>query len=104
MLEQTNHIPFAIPLLITEVFAKSKDWTEARKRLREVLPDLKQQSVAYAGSAVGYSREPATPGSLDIYLDGGLDLFNEDKSCRALSCRQEAARRLTRSIPCAKKH
>jgi hypothetical protein len=97
MLEK-NHIPFAIPLLITEVFAKSKGWTEARKRLREVLPDLKQQSAAYAVSAAGYSREPAAPGSLAIYLDGGLDLFNEDKSCRALSCRQEAARRLTRSI------
>ncbi|HEY3536666.1 MAG TPA: hypothetical protein VGL01_04475 [Trinickia sp.] len=98
MLEQINHIPFAIPLLITEVLAKSKDWTEARKRLREVLPDLKQQSAAYAVSAGGYSSEPAAPGGLAIYLDGGLDLFNEDKSCRALSCRQEAARRLTRSI------
>lgn len=98
MLEQTKHIPFAIPLLITEVFLKSKGWTEARKRLREVLPDLKQQSAAYAMSATSYSREPQAHGSLAIYLDGGLDLFNEDKSCQAISCRQEAARRLTRSV------
>ncbi|MEX3967375.1 hypothetical protein AB4Y42_35015 [Paraburkholderia sp. EG286B] len=98
MLESNKHIPFAIPLLVKEVFAKSKSWTEARGRLREVLPDLKKQSAAYAVSAAGYSREPAVPGSLEIYLDGGLDLFNENQSCRALSCRQEAARRLTRSI------
>ncbi len=98
MLEQNDHIPFAIPLLINEVFAGRKTWTEARKRLREVLPDLKQQSTAYVSSPASHSHAAPPPGNLEIYLDGGLDLFNGEKSCREISCRQEAARRLTRSI------
>ncbi|SFU24693.1 hypothetical protein [Paraburkholderia aspalathi] len=97
-IEELDHIPPAIPLLISEVFAKSKDWHVARRRLKEMLPELKRQSEIYEVSAASRTRVSAAPGSLAVYLDGGLDLFSEDQGCQAIGCRVEAAKRLTRSI------
>lgn len=98
MLEELDCIPPSIPLLVSQVFAKSEDWDTARRRLRDLLPDLKKQSEFYELSSRSRIRAPAPPDKLEIYLDGGLDLFNEDKVCRALRCRIEAAQRLTRSL------
>lgn len=98
MLEELDCIPPSIPLLISEVFAKSRDWGTARQRLRDLLPDLRQQSEIYELSSASRARVPAEPGKLEVYLDGGLDLFNEDKGCQAIRCRVEAARRMARSI------
>lgn len=98
MLEELEHIPPAVPLLINEVLAKSRDWQGARQRLKDLLPELKRQSEAYDALCTSRERDPAIPGSLAVYLDGGLDLFTNGSGCRALRCRVETAKRLTRSI------
>lgn len=98
ILAELDHLPPAVPLLIFEVFLKSKDWPGARKRLKELLPELRRQSEAYEASVESYERVRAAPGSLAVYLDGGLDLFDQNSGCQAISCRIEAAKRLTRSI------
>jgi hypothetical protein len=98
MLEDLDHVPPVIILLVSNVFAKGADWNAARRRLKDMLPDLKQQSEAYEASSATRTRVPASPGQLDIYLDGGLDILNQEVGCRSLNCRVESATRITRSI------
>ncbi len=97
MIENLPDVPPAVPLLLFEVLSKGKDWDDSRRRLKALLPELKDQSEAYELASV-QSRIPADPRRLEVYLDGGLNLLNREAGCNALECRRSAAIHLARSI------
>ncbi|MCC2681802.1 MAG: hypothetical protein K0S36_1366 [Nitrosospira multiformis] len=98
MLEDLPDVPPAVPLLLSEVVAKSQDWDDARRRLKALLPELKNQSEVYEADSFVRSFIPIAPERLDVYLDGSLNLFDPFAGCSELDCRKIAAIRLARSI------
>ena len=97
MYAELPDVPPVVPLLIFEVYAKSGDYDESRKRLKALLPELKAQSEVYRIESVGrYGSAKAT--GMDVYLDGGLNLFTGNGACQAWTCRQQQANRIARSI------
>src|SRR5437868_458187 len=87
--------PPALVLMLRE-FASGADWDGIRKRIRAIIPDLREQSFAFESENVTRS-EPSVPTSFDVHLDGALDLLS-GRSCVALECRIAAAERLARSV------
>ena len=97
MLEMPPDVPPALVLLYVEIFIKTGEYAEARKRLKALLPELKNQSRVYQLENAG-RHGTASSGSMDIYLDGGLDLFNGAGACQSWSCREQQATHIARSI------
>lgn len=100
VLEDFPDVPPAVMLLFVEVLAKAKDLTDGRRRLKDLLPDLKVQSEVYEAMCKVRQRPTPKPGVLEIFLDGGLNLLdrNSKAGCLDFRCRIEAAKRLARSI------
>ncbi|WP_096671415.1 hypothetical protein [Polaromonas sp. AET17H-212] len=99
MLEDLPDVPPAVVLLLVEVSLKSRgDYLDARRRLKALLPELKAQSEVYEAQQIAAPRVAAPPGRMDIYMDGGLNLFDSDASCRSWNCRTAGAVRLARSV------
>ena len=87
--------PPALLLMLRE-FASGAKWEDVRKRIKAIVPDLKQQSFGFESQNVSRS-EPLNPSSFDVHLHGALDLLSGN-GCVELECRVAAAERLARSI------
>jgi len=77
-------------------FAPGAKWEDVRKRIKAIVPDLKEQSFGFESQNVSRS-EPPRPTSFDVHLHGALDLLSGN-GCVAPKCRVAASERLTRSI------
>jgi hypothetical protein len=100
VLEDCPDVPPALILLLVEVLGKAKDWTDGRRRLKDLLPDLQVQSEAYELECKTRRRSTPRVGALDVFLDGGLNLLdrNSKAGCLDFRCRIAATKRLARSI------
>lgn len=97
-LNESNCVPPAIFLLVTEVLGKSLGPHDAYKRLKNLWPELRAQSRFHQENYSLIARPRDRPTDLDIYLDGALNLFDSRIGCAEIGCRIEAARRLSRSL------
>lgn len=95
---EIDEIPTAPPalLLMLREFAAGAKWEDVRKRIKAIVPDLKEQSFAFESQNVSRS-EPLDPTSFDVHLHGALDLLSGDV-CVMPKCRVAAAERLARSF------
>lgn len=95
-LEGTPNVPPALPLILVEL-KKSTSWSDGRRRIRAMLPDLRQQSEAFAvelgDSGVHYKRHT----KFDVHLHGALDLLS-GAGCSEAPCRFLAADRVASSV------
>jgi hypothetical protein len=90
-------VPPAVRLLVSEV-ASCEDFGAAKKRLRSLLRDLRQQSEVYQNINIEHRSTRSKPLEFDIYLHGGLNLFDPRGACSNFDCRIQSADRLARSI------
>jgi hypothetical protein len=95
---ELGEIPNAPPalLLMLREFTLGGKWEDVRKRIKAIVPDLKEQSFGFEPQNVSRS-EPLNPTSFDVHLHGALDLLSGD-GCVMPTCRVAAAERLTRSF------
>lgn len=97
-LEDLPDVPPAVPLLLSELRGGPVgSFADFATRFRQLLPELRSQSEWYYAQPAEAS--PAQPtGKLDIYLDGGLELFDSVSTCPSLDCRLKAAKQFSRSV------
>ena len=89
-------IPPAIWLLLAEV-VRSASWEDSRKRIKSILPILRDQSENFiidSSKRLNYDRDPT---KFDIHVHGSLDLLS-GQGCVHYECRVRTAERLARSI------
>ena len=89
-------IPPAVWLLLTEV-VRSTSWQDSRKRIKSILPVLRDQSENFfvdSAKRLNYDRNPT---KLDFHMHGSLDLL-AGHGCMDFKCRMQAADRLARSV------
>lgn len=91
-----KHVPWYLPLLVDQVLRASDD-LDLRRRLRSVLPELKEQAWGYWDSLAPYTKT-STATEFGLHLHGGLDLLGDTGTCRELRCRLAASNRLIRSV------
>lgn len=97
MLEDLPDVPPAVLLLLV-AFAESSSWEDCRKRIKSMLKDLRDQSIAYEEHRLQNEPAKASPLQFDVHLHGGLDLFAGAGTCSDLACRMQVADRLCRSM------
>ena len=91
-------VPPAVALLLNEQFSFF-DQVGARKKLRELIPEIRRQTLSlpirkwYLSSDVSFD-----PWEYRVFMDGGLDLFVGHGACWNLSCRLSYADQIARSI------
>jgi hypothetical protein len=96
MIENLPDVPPSLLLLIREIVG-CKSWEEMRKRIKGLLPDLRDQSEAYELASVkreGYQRNALR---FEVYLHGALDLLSGE-GCIDPECRVRVADQLVRSV------
>ncbi|MDR3714068.1 MAG: hypothetical protein P4L51_14710 [Puia sp.] len=90
------NVPPALPLLLNEII-RGKTWKESRKRIKDMMMTLREQSEGYAyGDALtmSYNDDPAI---FNVHLHGALDLLS-GAGCMSPECRINSAKRLASSI------
>ncbi len=95
-LEELPGAPPALLLMLRE-FAPGRSWTETRKRIRGLLGDLRDQSMAFDLGNVARAEDKGRHSSFDIHLHGALDVLS-GQGCIHFPCRVAAAERLARSV------
>ncbi|MFC4160404.1 hypothetical protein [Chitinimonas lacunae] len=93
MSENLNDIPPAIPLIVDALKA-SESLTDARKNIKALIPELKQQSEFYYTSTIKTQNKSY---GFEIYLDSALDPFSPT-GCQAGPCRILQAKNISRSM------
>lgn len=96
MIECLPDVPPALLMLVSEL-AKSSSDVDARKRVRGMLYELREQSEVFIEESLereGYVRDPL---SFDVHLHGALDLLSAG-GCEEMSCRIKAADQVARSV------
>lgn len=88
-------VPPALVLMLQE-FARGRDWSDIRRRIRAAVRDMKDQSLAFERHNVA-RLEPYSANRFEIHPHGALDLLT-GHGCIALDCRVAAANRLARSL------
>lgn len=97
-LEDRADIPPAVPLLLEELRAGRLDtFEDARVRFKRLLPELRSQSEWFL-SREPVEAEKAPSRSLDIYVAGGMDLFDPYATCPSVSCGLKVAEQFCRSV------
>ena len=84
-------------MLILRELASQDSWVKMRRRVKEMLPDLRDQSEAYQIHTLEKSRDDIKHNHFDIHLHGTLNLL-AGQGCSALPCRVDAADRIARSV------
>ena len=98
MIENLPNVPPAILLLARE-FRNCPTLDDARRCIRKLLPELRDQSrvfereLALSKSTLVKNRST----SFDVHLHGALDMFGGN-GCRSLACREKTANSLVRSV------
>lgn len=98
MRDDLDSVPPAIPLLVIEVLGKSNSPKDAYDRLKNLWPEIQSQSRFHMENFSLAAPKNRRPDELNIYLDGGLNLFDARVGCADIDCRLEAARHLARSL------
>jgi hypothetical protein len=95
LIEADKNIPGHIALLLNENLAELPA-TGARKKLRGMLRDLKDQVLASAAQPL----EPSGGASqqFNVFLSSGLDLFGGSGACMHLACRVQYCDQVARSV------
>lgn len=96
MFDNLPYVPPALLLILNELQGCTSQ-SDARRRLKGMLSDLRDQSEVFQLENIerkGYSRNPL---HFDIHLHGALDLLSS-AGCSDLRCRVQAAERLARSV------
>ena len=92
------NVPPAILLLARE-FRNCPTLDDARRCIRKLLPELRDQSRVFEPELAliksTLAKNPST--SFDVRLHGALDLFGGN-GCRSLDCREKAANSLVRGV------
>lgn len=96
VLQEIPNVPPVIQLLLNEINPCSTR-TDARKRIREILPELKLLAKSYKAPTPMELKNAREPGELDIHLHGALDII-AGRGCVSLNCRTSAADRIARSV------
>lgn len=96
---ESDFIPPAIPLLMSEVFQKAFSYEDAIKNLKKVLPELKKQSIDYQNKHKLLYPENISRLQLNIVPDSGMNLFDSSAGhCTSLHCRLKNAKNIVRSL------
>jgi len=96
MIEDLPDVPPAILMLISEL-AKSVSPTDARKRVRGMLRELRDQSEIFIDGNIGRTGYSKDPLSFDVHLHGALDVLS-GSGCAEISCRVKTADQIVRSV------
>jgi hypothetical protein len=90
------HVPAALLVLLDglEGFSSVED---ARHRLREMLPDLRDQARAHFISGADRQIAPVGPAEFDVHLHGAMDILSHE-GCREATCRFALTRRIISSV------
>ncbi|WP_157360232.1 hypothetical protein [Aliagarivorans marinus] len=96
MIDGLSHVPPALPLLHNELVGKGS-WKAMRKTLKEMLPELRDQSEVYLDYQAEFGRKSDNFNSFDVHLHGAMDLLTRS-GCNELPCRVAAAERIARSM------
>ena len=97
MIEDLPDVPPALLLLLRET-AVCTSWSDARRRIRGMLTDLRDQSEAYEFESVKRLSDTRDPTRFEVHLHGGLDLLSRRAGCVDLRCRLQMAERIARSV------
>jgi hypothetical protein len=98
VIEPGQGIPPAVALLLNEEFSLLER-TQARRKLRGMIRELKDQTLAQPESYLFERPEPDTnPTRFRVFMDGGLDLFSRAGACSQLPCRLSYADQIARSV------
>jgi hypothetical protein len=91
--------PYILPwvLLLLSTLASSTSWEDNRRKLKELLPELRAQCEVFSDANLKRADDDAVSGRFEIHLHGALDLFT-GAGCAMLECRQHAANQLARSF------
>ena len=96
MIEDLPDVPPALMLILREL-ASQDSRVKMRRRVKEMLPDLRDQSEAYQIHTLEKSRDDIKHNHFDIHLHGALNLL-AGQGCSELPCRVDAADRIARSV------
>lgn len=95
MIEDLPDVPPALMLILREL-ASQDSLVKMRRRVKEMLPDLRDQSEAYQIHTIEKSRDEKH-NHFDIHLHGALNILS-GQGCSELPCRVDAADRIARSV------
>jgi hypothetical protein len=95
MIESFPNVPPAL-LLLTSELSKCDSWGEMRRRVRAMLPELRNQSEAFDIENVSRDGARDLP-CFEVHLHGALDILSAD-GCQAPQCRFAATDRIARSF------
>lgn len=96
MINELPDVPPALSLLLAEV-AQCTSWQDARRRIRGILPTLRDQSEGFLVESAERKSYSSDPMRFEIHLHGSLDLLMGN-GCINLECRIHAADRVARSV------
>lgn len=96
MIDNLPHVPPALILLLREM-ALVDSWRDARRRVKGMLRDLRDQSEVYESQQSRQSVKEESTGQFDVHLHGAMNLLTR-QGCGALECRTAAADRIARSV------
>jgi hypothetical protein len=96
MLTDSPHTPPWV-LLLLSTLASSKSWEDNRRKVKELLPELRTQSEVFQSESIGRLDDNSHTNRFEVHLQGGLDPFSGG-GCAMLECRTRAADQLARSF------
>lgn len=91
--------PYTPPwvLLLLSTLARSTSWEDNRRRIKDLLPELRAQCEVFELENLKRADDDSHSGRYEVHLHGALDLFT-GAGCSMLECRQLAADQLARSF------
>lgn len=96
MLEELQDVPPTLPLLMNEL-PSCTSLKQMRRRVREMLPELRDQSENFQVHQIRRRIDPKERLVFDVHLHGAMDLLS-GRGCSSLDCRLTVADRLARSV------
>lgn len=96
MVEKLPDVPPALLLLLHELH-RCESWQGMRKRVKEMLRDLRDQSEVFEVEQIARESDSRGSSRFEVHLHGAMDLLSE-RGCSDLDCRVATADRIARSI------
>lgn len=96
VIEGLPNVPPAFVLIAREL-PSCNSWSQARKRVKGMLRELRDQSEGFAVENADRAGDSANAGLFGIHLHGPLDLLTGE-GCSDNNCRVAAANRIARSL------
>lgn len=96
MIEDLPDVPPALVLLLRE-FPHCSSWDDMRKRVSEMLGELRDQSEIFESNQISRPTDSRASGRFEIHLHGATDLLSQ-RGCPEFRCRVAAAKKISRSV------